>query len=185
MAKVMSLGDLNLSQSRNGFDLSTKRLFSAKPGEFLPCGVIPTLPGDKFKINLKHFTRTEPLAAPAMTRFTENVDAYFVPYHLIWPNFLSYWQSIDLDGQQQKASSLSSPITADTRLPYFSLKDLICYSAIVWQNKRKNQFGFDLAPLVLKTLSYLGYPVDSYYGKLDGSWCYEKFDNEGGPKETN
>ena len=67
MAKVMTLNDLKLSVSRNGFDLSKMRQFSAKSGELLPIRTMVTLPDDNFDIDLSHFSRTTPLLTPAYT----------------------------------------------------------------------------------------------------------------------
>lgn len=161
MAKVMTLPDLKLSISRNGFDLSKKRLFSAKVGELTPVAVIPTLPKDKFKIDLSHFTRTEPLGAPAYTRINEYVDAYFVPYQLMWREAGYYLNS--LDDQQQKASSLSSTVSPFTKMPWFALSDFVKLMKTWSDDDSDNQFGFRCAPLSYKLASYLGYPVKSWF----------------------
>lgn len=58
MANIMSLKSLRNKTSRNGFDLSSKRNFSAKAGELLPTKVWEVLPGDTFRIDLKAFART-------------------------------------------------------------------------------------------------------------------------------
>ena len=58
MANIMSSFKLQNHPSRNGFDLSNRHTFSAKLGELLPVQVKECLPGDKFKINLSHFSRT-------------------------------------------------------------------------------------------------------------------------------
>lgn len=161
MAKVMTLPDLKLSISRNGFDLSKKRLFSAKVGELTPVAVIPTLPKDKFNIDLSHFTRTEPLGAPAYTRINEYVDAYFVPYQLMWREAGYYLNS--LDDQQQKASSLSATVSPFTKMPWFALSDFVKLMKTWSDDEADNQFGFLCAPLSYKLASYLGYPVKSWF----------------------
>lgn len=161
MAKVMTLPDLKLSISRNGFDLSKKRLFSAKVGELTPVAVIPTLPKDKFNIDLSHFTRTEPLGAPAYTRINEYVDAYFVPYQLMWREAGYYLNS--LDDQQQKASSLSATVSPFTKMPWFALSDFVKLMKTWSDAESDNQFGFRCAPLSYKLASYLGYPVKSWF----------------------
>jgi hypothetical protein len=162
MAKVMNLPDLKLSISRNGFDLSKKRLFSAKVGELTPVAVIPTLPKDKFNVDLSHFTRTEPLGAPAYTRINEYVDAFFVPYQLMWREAGYYLNS--LDDQQQKASSLSATVSPFTKMPWFALSDFVKLMKF-WSDEdgAHNQFGFSCAPLSYKLASYLGYPVKSWF----------------------
>lgn len=80
----MSLKSLRNKTSRNGFDLSFKKNFTAKAGELLPVMVKEVLPGDSFKINLKSFTRTQPINTAAFARIREYYDFYFVPYDLLW-----------------------------------------------------------------------------------------------------
>lgn len=46
MANIMSLKSLRNKTSRNGFDLSSKRNFTAKAGELLPILCKEVLPGD-------------------------------------------------------------------------------------------------------------------------------------------
>lgn len=182
MAKVMTLPDLKLSISRNGFDLSKKRLFSAKAGELTPVAVIPTLPKDKFKLNLSHFTRTEPLGAPAYTRINEYVDAYFVPYQLMWKEAGYYLNH--LDDQQQKASSLSQTVSPFNKMPWFALSDFVNLMHEWKSSTLTNQFGFDVSPLSYKLATYLGYPVKPWCdgaGNIKPWTGNEAFDQELSP----
>lgn len=178
----MTLPDLKLSISRNGFDLSKKRLLSAKAGELTPVAVIPTLPKDKFKLNLSHFTRTEPLGAPAYTRINEYVDAFFVPYQLMWKEAGYYLNH--LDDQQQKASSLSQTVSPFNKMPWFSLSDFVNLMFEWKSSTLTNQFGFDVSPLSYKLATYLGYPVKPW---CDGAGAVkpwtgnEAFDQELSP----
>lgn len=84
MANIMSMKQLRNNVSRNGFDLSFKKNFTAKAGELLPIMCKPVLPGDKFTIKLDAFTRTQPLNTAAFVRMREYYDFYFVPYNLLW-----------------------------------------------------------------------------------------------------
>ena len=84
MANIMSLKSLRNKTSRNGFDLSSKRNFTAKAGELLPVKTWEVLPGDTFRIDLKAFARTQPLNTAAFARMREYYDFYFVPYDLLW-----------------------------------------------------------------------------------------------------
>lgn len=93
MAKnVMNMTDIRNHVHRGGFDLSYKHAFTSKVGEILPCFVKEVLPGDKFTINLKSFTRTTPVDTAAYTRIREYVDFYFVPYRLLWDKFPQWVQ---------------------------------------------------------------------------------------------
>ena len=84
MANIMSLKSIRNKPSRNGFDLSFKKNFTAKAGELLPVMVKEVLPGDTFKINLKAFTRTQPVNTAAFARIREYYDFFYVPYDLLW-----------------------------------------------------------------------------------------------------
>ena len=114
----MSLKKLRNKPSRNGFDLSRKNIFSAKVGELLPIMCVECIPGDKFKINLKNFTRTMPINTAAYTRIREYFDFFFVPTELMWHKY-NTWVSQMTDNNQHATS-----ITANTQLtdrhPYLS-----------------------------------------------------------------
>lgn len=87
MANIMSQFRLSNKPRRNGFDLSRKHCFTASAGQLLPVFVEEVLPGDKFKINLDCFTRTQPLNTAAFARMREYYDLFFVPYHILWSHF--------------------------------------------------------------------------------------------------
>lgn len=87
MANIMSQFRLSNKPRRNGFDLSRKHCFTASAGQLLPVFVEEVLPGDKFKINLDSFTRTQPLNTAAFARMREYYDLFFVPYHILWSHF--------------------------------------------------------------------------------------------------
>ena len=87
MANIMSMADIKNRPSRNGFDLSFKKNFSAKAGELLPVMCKVVVPGDSININLKSFTRTQPLNTSAFARMREYFDFYFVPFEQMWNKF--------------------------------------------------------------------------------------------------
>lgn len=84
MANIMSLKQVRNRPSRNGFDLSTKRNFTAKVGEILPVWWKYVCPGDKFDINLSHFCRTVPVNTAAFARLRQYYDFFFVPIETLW-----------------------------------------------------------------------------------------------------
>ena len=110
----MSSFKLQNHPSRNGFDLSNRHTFSAKLGELLPVQVKECLPGDKFKINLSHFSRTQPLNGPAYVRIREYYDFCFVPYRLLWKYFDQF---INQMPNNVAASSVDSESHNFTRHP--------------------------------------------------------------------
>ena len=68
---------------RSSFDLSSKKLFTAKVGEILPCYWQIAIPGTKYRISSDWFTRTVPVNTAAYTRIKEYYDFYAVPFRLI------------------------------------------------------------------------------------------------------
>lgn len=68
---------------RSSFDLSSKKLFTAKIGEILPCYWQIAIPGTKYRISSDWFTRTVPVNTAAYTRIKEYYDFYAVPLRLI------------------------------------------------------------------------------------------------------
>ena len=68
---------------RSSFDLSSKKLFTAKVGEILPCYWQIAIPDNKYRISADWFTRTVPVNTAAYTRIKEYYDFYAVPLRLI------------------------------------------------------------------------------------------------------
>lgn len=69
---------------RNKFNLSHQVKLTADMGKLVPFVCIPTLPGDRFKINTSQLVRFAPLTAPIMADIDIYAHFYFVPYRLLW-----------------------------------------------------------------------------------------------------
>lgn len=153
----MSLKKLRNQVSRNGFDLSRKNIFSAKVGELLPVLTMECIPGDKFKINLKNFTRTQPVNTAAYTRIREYFDFFFVPIELLWHKY-NTWVSQMVDNNQH-AKSISEVSTLTEEQPHFALTSLLnrISSIAAVTSTQKNHLGFDRGCCAAKLLSYLNY----------------------------
>lgn len=163
MANIMSLKSLRNKVSRNGFDLSTKRNFTAKAGELLPVWHTSILPGDSVVIDLKSLTRTQPLNTAAFARIREYYDFYFVPYNLLWNKantvltqmYDNLQHSISLDPTRQS-------VLAGT-MPYSTVSDISGYLNRLASDStqdvrvKNNYFGFNRALCSAKLLEYLGY----------------------------
>lgn len=155
MANIMNLKSLRNKTSRNGFDLSFKKNFTAKVGELLPVMVKEVLPGDVFDINLSSFTRTQPVNTAAFARMREYYDFFFVPYNLLWNRADTILTQ--MYDNPQHAVSLDPGVThqLSEQLPYFSTSDCVdILHAMVGNN---NYFGYGRSPLACKLLEYLGY----------------------------
>ena len=53
-------------------------------GDLVPVFLQETLPGDKFKVNMEHLIRFQPLLAPIMHRVNVYTHFFFVPNRLVW-----------------------------------------------------------------------------------------------------
>ena len=83
MSDFNPLDRAKLAVHRSSFDLSSKKLFSAKVGEILPVFWQIAIPGTKYRIKPDWFTRTVPVNTAAYTRIKEYYDFYAVPLRLI------------------------------------------------------------------------------------------------------
>ena len=83
MSDFNPLDRARISTHRSSFDLSSKKLFTAKIGEILPCYWQIAIPGNKYRISSDWFTRTVPVNTAAYTRIKEYYDFYAVPLRLI------------------------------------------------------------------------------------------------------
>lgn len=83
MSDFNPLDRAKVAVHRSSFDLSSKKLFTAKVGEILPCYWQIAIPGSKYRISSDWFTRTVPVNTAAYTRIKEYYDFYAVPLRLI------------------------------------------------------------------------------------------------------
>lgn len=83
MSDFNPLDRAKVAVHRSSFDLSSKKLFTAKVGEILPCYWQIAIPGNKYRISSDWFTRTVPVNTAAYTRLKEYYDFYAVPLRLI------------------------------------------------------------------------------------------------------
>lgn len=73
--------------ARNGFDLSSRRIFSAKAGQLLPVGCWEVNPSEHFKISVQDIVRTTNLNTAAFARMKEYYHFFFVSYKSLWQWF--------------------------------------------------------------------------------------------------
>lgn len=157
--------------SRNGFDLSKRVLFTAKVGELLPIYHKRVMPGDKFRIDLNSFTRTQPVNTAAYTRIKEYYDFFYIPYRLLWRNAPASLTQMS-NTANTVALSPTSSLDANQNVPYFdasafnSMTQQLVAGIIEKPGDLFNQFGFSRYDLTFKLLSYLGY-INYNYPQLD------------------
>lgn len=148
--------DLSISNkvSRNGFDLSFPLQFTAKVGELLPVMHKVVMPGDKFKMSVKAFTRTRPVQTAAFTSINEYYDFFFVPFRLIGKQ-LPHIFAQDKDNPVMALTS-SSSITIGTTMPYIQFK-VLREEVLKRLKLKQNEFGFLRHLLSGKLMNHLGY----------------------------
>lgn len=182
MANIMSLKSLRNKTSRNGFDLSSKRNFTAKAGELLPVKTWEVLPGDTFRIDLKAFARTQPLNTAAFARMREYYDFYFVPYDLLW-NKANTALTQMYDNPQHAISfdpTVNFILSGD--MPYLTCHQIADYlngvANDISDNSVKNYFGYNRGLLSAKLLEYLGYGNFYSYAENSGhNWANNPLKN--------
>lgn len=157
----MSLKDLRNKTSRNGFDLSFKKNFTAKAGELLPVMVKEVLPGDSFNINLKSFTRTQPVNTAAFARMREYYDFFFVPYDLLWNKANTALTQMYDNPQHAVSLDPTQNFVLSGEMPYITASDIATYLSVVYAGSggavSRNYFNYSRAELSAKLLEYLGY----------------------------
>lgn len=170
MANIMSLKSLRNKTSRNGFDLSSKRNFTAKAGELLPVKVWEVLPGDTFKIDLKTFTRTQPLNTAAFARMREYYDFYFVPYDLLWNKANTALTQMYDNPQHALDSSPLKVVKIDGSMPFTDLSSISRYLNSLAPDSttvvnKANYFGYNRALCSAKLMECLGYGNLYYFAQ--------------------
>lgn len=173
MANIMSLKSIRNKPSRNGFDLSFKKNFTAKAGELLPVMVKEVLPGDTFKINLKAFTRTQPVNTAAFARIREYYDFFFVPYDLLWNKSNTVLTQMFDNPQHAVSIDPTQNFVLSGEMPYMTSNAIGSYvnalsTASAFVNYKSNYFGYDRPKASVKLLEYLGY--GNYESFLVNDW---------------
>jgi hypothetical protein len=162
MANIMSLKSIRNKPSRNGFDLSFKKNFTAKAGELLPVMVKEVLPGDTFKINLKAFTRTQPVNTAAFARIREYYDFFFVPYDLLWNKSNTVLTQMYDNPQHAVSLDPTQNFVLNGEMPYTASSEIATYINMLSKNSalsnyNVNFFGYSRPRATVKLLEYLGY----------------------------
>jgi hypothetical protein len=116
-------------------NLSRRNLFTSKIGELLPVFCEEVIPGDDFKVNMQHFSRSMPVQTAAFTRLRENIQFFFVPYTSLYYRFRECMQNMTKGQNGQNISrSASSPLDnkdLTTELPYILMRDIYQYLAVL------------------------------------------------------
>lgn len=158
MSDFNPLDRARISTHRSSFDLSSKKLFTAKVGEILPCYWQIAIPDNTYRISSDWFTRTVPVNTAAYTRIKEYYDFYAVPFRLISRALpQAFTQMTDYI---TSASSDSANSSALTSVPYVSQSTISGFLQLVNSGDQVNTRDDAGIPFVYgscKLLDMLGY----------------------------
>jgi hypothetical protein len=158
MSDFNPLDRARISTHRSSFDLSSKKLFTAKVGEILPCYWQIAIPGNKYRISSDWFTRTVPVNTAAYTRIKEYYDFYAVPLRLISRALpQAFTQMTDY---MTSAASSSDNTPALTSVPNVSQGDLSTFLQLTNagdQPNNRDDAGLPIVYGTCKLLDLLGY----------------------------
>lgn len=158
MSDFNPLDRAKISTHRSSFDLSSKKLFTAKVGEILPCYWQIAIPDTTYRISSDWFTRTVPVNTAAYTRIKEYYDFYAVPLRLISRALpQAFTQMTDYI---TSASSGDKNTTALSSVPYTTMAQF-SNSLTLWsaadQTNTRDDAGLPVVYGVCKLLDMLGY----------------------------
>ena len=155
MSDFNPLDRARISTHRSSFDLSSKKLFTAKVGEILPCYWQIAIPGTKYRISSDWFTRTVPVNTAAYTRIKEYYDFYAVPLRLLSRALpQAFTQMTDY---VTSATSDSRNTDILTQVPYCNLSDISSYFDSIYNKDYLDDVSLPLAYGGAKLLDMLGY----------------------------
>ena len=157
MSDFNPLDRAKIAVHRSSFDLSSKKLFTAKVGEILPVYWQIAIPGNKYRIASDWFTRTVPVNTAAYTRIKEYYDVYAVPLRLISRALpQAFTQMTDY---MTSAASAAANTERLTQVPCTSLGTISTEIARFVGDGIVDDAGFNRSYGACKLLDYLGYAV--------------------------
>lgn len=158
MSDFNPLDRAKINTHRSSFDLSSKKLFTAKVGEILPCYWQIAIPGNKYRISSDWFTRTVPVNTAAYTRIKEYYDFYAVPLRLISRALpQAFTQMTDY---MTSAASGDKNTTALSSVPYTTMSqfnNLLLAANSGDQSNTRDDAGLPYVYGACKLLDLLGY----------------------------
>jgi hypothetical protein len=143
---------------RSSFDLSSKKLFTAKVGEILPCYWQIAIPGNKYRISSDWFTRTVPVNTAAYTRIKEYYDFYAVPLRLISRALpQAFTQMTDYMTSAASSTANTSALTSVPNVTQALLNAFLQTANAGDQTNTRDDAGLPIVYGSCKLLDMLGY----------------------------
>lgn len=158
MSDFNPLDRAKISTHRSSFDLSSKKLFTAKVGEILPCYWQIAIPGNKYRISSDWFTRTVPVNTAAYTRIKEYYDFYAVPLRLISRALpQAFTQMTDYMTSAASPSENTSALTSVPNVSQSSISTFLQLTNAGDQTNNRDDAGLPVVYGSCKLLDMLGY----------------------------
>lgn len=158
MSDFNPLDRAKISTHRSSFDLSSKKLFTAKVGEILPCYWQIAIPGNKYRISSDWFTRTVPVNTAAYTRIKEYYDFYAVPLRLISRSLpQAFTQMTDYMTSAASSTENTSALTSVPNVTQSTLSLFLQTANAGDQPNTRDDAGLPLVYGSCKLLDLLGY----------------------------
>lgn len=155
MSDFNPLDRAKIPTHRSSFDLSSKKLFTAKIGEILPCYWQLAIPDTTYRISSDWFTRTVPVNTAAYTRIKEYYDFYAVPLRLISRALPQAFTQ--MSDYMTSAASNSANVTQLTSVPYAPVGNISSEIQARVTANTVDDAGFGFAYGSCKLLDMLGY----------------------------
>lgn len=158
MSDFNPLDRAKIAVHRSSFDLSSKKLFTAKVGEILPCYWQIAIPGNKYRISADWFTRTVPVNTAAYTRIKEYYDFYAVPLRLISRALpQAFTQMTDYMTSASSSTSNTSALTTVPNTTQYFISLFLQTSSAFDQSNTRDDAGLPIVYGTCKLLDMLGY----------------------------
>lgn len=158
MSDFNPLDRAKIPTHRSSFDLSSKKLFTAKVGEILPCYWQIAIPGTKYRISSDWFTRTVPVNTAAYTRIKEYYDFYAVPLRLISRALpQAFTQMTDYMTSAASSTSNTSALTSVPNVAQSTFSSFLQTANAGDQPNIRDDAGLPLVYGSCKLLDMLGY----------------------------
>lgn len=158
MSDFNPLDRAKINTHRSSFDLSSKKLFTAKVGEILPCYWQIAIPGTKYRISSDWFTRTVPVNTAAYTRIKEYYDFYAVPLRLISRALpQAFTQMTDYMTSASSSTTNTSALTSVPNIPQSTLNLFLQVANSQDQPNTRDDAGLPIVYGSCKLLDLLGY----------------------------
>lgn len=158
MSDFNPLDRAKIAVHRSSFDLSSKKLFTAKVGEILPCYWQIAIPGTKYRISSDWFTRTVPVNTAAYTRIKEYYDFYAVPLRLISRALpQAFTQMTDYMTSAASSSENSPALVSVPNVSQSSFNSFLLMAYTGDQPNTRDDAGLPIVYGSCKLLDMLGY----------------------------